>query len=252
MGIAGTTYQLYERIALRKVPFFIVFFVAMCLTYGFFLAIDFVPEPKTAETASESDAIPAIAPQETRANGGLVPQQEEQDDADFRITVPEETSLSEERVDVAVTPGVDALPVRITFDALDTSVAVENPMTTDVATLDAALLHGAVRHPASADFADEGNMFILGHSSYLPNVLNQNFQAFNGIQKLSWGDIVRVESPIAEYVYRVERVYEAKASELTVPNSRGEAQLTLATCDSFGSKDDRFILEATLIETRPL
>jgi LPXTG-site transpeptidase (sortase) family protein len=95
-------------------------------------------------------------------------------------------------------------------------------------------------------------MFILAHSSYLPTVFNKNFQAFNGIQDLVWGDTIRVRSVDAEYIYSVQKVYQAKASEVAVPATPGKAQLTLATCNSFGSKDDRFVVEATLIETKKL
>jgi LPXTG-site transpeptidase (sortase) family protein len=109
-----------------------------------------------------------------------------------------------------------------------------------------------VRHPDSADFKNVGNIFILGHSSYLPNVVNKSFQAFNGIQKMTWGDKIRLQSADTEYIYRVEKVYKTKASDAVVPPTPGKARLTLATCNSFGSKDDRFVVEAVLIDTKPL
>ncbi len=144
---------------------------------------------------------------------------------------------------------VDPLPVKIIFDSLDREVEVLNPETSTVAVLDAELLKGVVRHPDSADFKNTGTIFILGHSSYLPNVMNKSFQAFNGIQKLTWGDTIRLQSSDREYEYKVDRVYEAKASSAEVPLQFETAKLVLATCDSFGSKDDRFIVEATLVNT---
>ena len=53
-------------------------------------------------------------------------------------------------------------------------------------------------------------------------------------------------------MYRVERVYEAKASNAEVPLQFEEPTLVLATCNSFGTKDDRFIVESKLVETRPV
>jgi sortase (surface protein transpeptidase) len=42
------------------------------------------------------------------------------------------------------------------------------------------------------------------------------------------------------------------ASEAVVGPTPGKAKLTLATCNSFGSKDDRFIVEASLIDSKKI
>lgn len=209
--------ELYRQLCLRKVPFLVVFFLTILVTYLFLVIIDFIPEaPKegaTSETETSLDANSPVGETVTEAS----------------VVAPH--------------------PLTMTIDKLDREIVVLNPQSREVADLDAALLSGVVRHPDSADFSKDGNMLILGHSSYLPNVLNKNFQAFNGLQTLTWGDKIRVSSADTEYVYRVEKVYEAKASEVFVPETPGEARLTLATCDSFGSKDDRFIVEAVLVDS---
>lgn len=214
----------YSKLMSQKGTFLWVFFLVMLVSYGFLYAIDFLPEPVAEET---------IATQGVESVNEVV-----------------HTSDSSEVI--ATTEAVAQYPVSIHIDALDRTVRVLNPSSRSIEELDSALLEGVVRHPDSADFNDTGNVFILGHSSYLPTVFNKNFQAFNGIQNLSWGDIIRLESLDTEYVYRVERVYKAKASEVTVPNSRGEAKLTLATCNTFGAKEDRFIVEASLVSKRAL
>ena len=219
MRPAHTFDELYQQIKLRKVPFLVVFFGIVFITYAFLYAIDFVPEPVTTPTETKEEVIP-----------------EEEAPQVVAQTPP---------VKVVESP----LPVRVIFDSLNREVPVLNPVSRDIAVLDEALLSGVVRHPDSADFSEDGNILILGHSSYLPNVFNKNFQAFNGIQSLTWGDVVRVQSEDTEYVYRVQDTYKAKASEVVVPNTPGEARLTLATCNSFGSKDDRFVVEAVLIDT---
>lgn len=146
-------------------------------------------------------------------------------------------------------PVANPMPVRIIIGSIGIDARVQNPATRDVATLDRALLSGVVRHPDSADLSEDGTMFILGHSSFLPTVHNLNYRAFNNIQKLYWGDEIRVRSADREYLYRVTRVYEAKASEAKVDLQWEKKMLVLATCNSFGSKDDRFVVEASFVES---
>ena len=96
--------------------------------------------------------------------------------------------------------GSKTLPVRMVIDSLGKVIPVLNPNSNKIADLDEALLKGAVRHPDSALIGEEGNIFILGHSSYLPQVRNKNFQAFNGIQELKWGDTIKLQSESKEYI----------------------------------------------------
>ncbi len=227
MDIRELFEELYAQIKVNRAPFLVVFFIVVLMTYGLLFALDFYPEPHKADASTE--------------------------DTDTEMIEESDTEPAEERVVAVVEEEPhSALPTSIIFDSLGKEVPVLNPDSDEVADLDAALLSGAVRHPDSADLTTKGNMFILGHSSYLPTVFNKNFQAFNGIQNLVWGDTIRVRSADAEYIYRVQNVYKAKASEVAVPATPGKAKLTLATCNSFGSKDDRFVVEASLIETKKL
>ncbi len=217
-----TLEQLFKQIWARKVPFFGVFFVAVLVTYAFLSIIDFIPEPVD------------------EVNTETIEEEVKTDESEIKPVKAESSVVT------------NPLPTKIIFDSLGTETTVLNPQSSDIPTLDQALLKGVVRHPDSVDFSEPGNMLILGHSSYLPNVFNKNFQAFNDVQKLTWGDKIRVQSADKEYVYRVDRVYEAKASDIFVPNTPGQAKLTLATCNVLGSKEDRFIVEATLIGSYPL
>ncbi|MCA9366570.1 sortase, partial [Candidatus Kaiserbacteria bacterium] len=205
-----------QRFVDRKVAFFLTFFVVVFLSYAFLSVIDFLPEPLSEETIAAREAKKA---QENSAlnqavqvlNGGLRPKNNNTEDS-LRVTIPEANSAEVETEPVSTK---DPLPSRIIFDALDgKSVTVLNPTSNSVAALDEALLTGVVRHPDSADLVSNGNVFILGHSSYLPNVFNKNFQAFNGIQNLTWGDTIRVQSSDTEYIYRVDKVFKAKTSEV--------------------------------------
>ncbi len=204
----------------HKFTFLGVFFVVFLLSYLFLVAIDFVPEPKVASV----------------------------DTSDIEIA---------DELDITDAPVVDeavlAEPTMIYIEKLDREVVVLNPTSRAIADLDEALLEGVVRHPDSALLGQEGNVFLLGHSSYLPNVFNENFQAFNGIQNLEWGDEIVVRGASEEFIYRVDRVYKATADDATiVPITGVGKRLTLATCDSFGSITDRFIVEATQVRVNTL
>lgn len=207
--------KLINQILQRSLAFFAVFFVVITLSYGVLYVIDFIPEPIETEAA-----------------------------------VPEETDETEKEPEVV--ENNDPLPVSITIDALDRTITVLNPTTSTISGLDEALLKGVVRHPDSDDLVGPGNMLILGHSSYLKNVFNKNFQAFNGIQNLTWGDTIRVKSGDTEYTYKVDRVYKAEASDVGIKTGGDEYKLTLVTCNVLGAKEDRFIVEATLASKKAL
>lgn len=206
----------------KKYTFFIVFFVVFFFSYLFLVAVDFVPEPPKAEQNN-------LKKEETTI---------------WNTAQKEKLPVGTLKVPVS--------PTTLYIKKLDRTVSIANPTSNSVAVLDEALLHGVVRHPDSAQLGANGNVFILGHSSYLPTVLNKNFQALNGIQNLAWGDTIEVRSSTATITYQVEKVYKAKAEDVTVPMQGTGPRLTLATCNSFGSKDDRFIVEAKAIETRQL
>jgi LPXTG-site transpeptidase (sortase) family protein len=222
--------SIFNRILLQKKAFYGTFFLVFLLSYLFLVAIDFVPEPVN-EAKQESIEV-AVSDSVTTAT----------------TTVTATDSFS-----YPIGSNHDPImPESIYIKRLDKRIAVINPTSREVADLDAALLDGVVRHPDSADLAQDANVFILGHSSYLPNVVNKNFQAFNGIQDLEWGDVIEVTSAGHVHIYEVEKVYKASAVDATVAIEGTGPRLTLATCNSFGSKDDRFIVEARRVEVRPL
>lgn len=212
--------SLLEKIWANKIAFFVTFFIVFSVSYFALLLLDFLPEEPTVEVEQDVTGLAVVSEEEAVA----------------------ETAVVEEAVAV--------YPLTISIEKLDKVIPVLNPTSRTIADLDAALLDGVVRHPDSANMAQEGNVFILGHSSYLPTVMNRNFQAFNGIQNLEWGDMIEVTTKDTVYQYRVEKVYRASASDVTVPIADTGNMLTLATCNSFGSTDDRFIVEAKQVDKR--
>lgn len=172
-----------------------------------------------------------------------------------------EAPAKDPEVEIAVSPSslgaaaIMAAPenaVRVEIPSVGINVTIKNPASTDVAVLDEALLTGAVRYPASAKLGEEGNTILFGHSSYLPIVNNKAFKAFNEIQNLEKGDRITVYGETMAYVYAVKTVAEADAESDAIPLTKTGHTLTLATCDSFGKKTDRFIVVADLVESYPL
>lgn len=149
-------------------------------------------------------------------------------------------------------PVVAELPTKIEIPKIKLSTVIENPTTTDIASLDEDLLRGAVRYPTSAKLGENGNVVLFGHSSYLPVVLNKAYQAFNGIQKLVAGDVVTVYSAGTAYTYRVRTVAKESTTDAAILLQVDSRVLTLSTCDSFGATTDRFVVTADFVESHPV
>jgi len=144
-------------------------------------------------------------------------------------------------------------PVKISIPTINLSATISNPVSTDIDVLDNALLTGAVRYPTSAELGQEGNVILFGHSSYLPIVNNKAYKTFDGIQNLKVGDRITVSSGTTAYTYAVTSVQkESAASEDGIALTSTGHTLTLATCNSFGTKSDRFVVSADLVESYPL
>lgn len=146
----------------------------------------------------------------------------------------------------------DTTPVRILIDKVDIEAALITPASTDLAVLDRALLSGAVVYPDSAPLGKIGNILIFGHSSYLPVVKNKAYQTFNELGALAPGDVFVVESVTHAYEYRVKAVKKAKAEDTPVVFDTTRSMLTLVTCNTFGDKNDRHIVEADFVQKYPL
>jgi LPXTG-site transpeptidase (sortase) family protein len=164
-------------------------------------------------------------------------------------TAPNEIPESSSEEVVEATP---ELPVRIAAPAVGVNALVSNPESTNIATLDAALLTGAVRYPTTAKLGEEGTMLVFAHSSRIPVVHNQAYKAFNNIQNLKKGETISVYSAEAEYRYKVTNVRIADATEDVIQLAQSGKHLVLVTCDSFTSKSSRFVVTAELVGTYSL
>ncbi len=149
------------------------------------------------------------------------------------------------------TPAVSGVePERLIISAIDLDLAIQNPSTRDIGTLDALLQNGPARYVDSAQLGEVGNMIIFAHSSNLPVVRNKMYQAFNKIPKLKAGDTITLTAQGKAYMYSVVSLTTADASNTSIDMSPAKGtRLTLVTCDTLTGKSARYVLEASFVGT---
>lgn len=120
-----------------------------------------------------------------------------------------------------------------------------------------ALRAGAGHYPNTPLPGEDGNVAIAGHRTTYG-------KPFNRMDEIPVGEQIRLETPLATYVYRVmaspdgvSTVCPNGACWITTPNDWGVvgptdgAMLTLTTCHPKGSAAQRLILRAELVSTGP-
>lgn len=134
-------------------------------------------------------------------------------------------------------------PSRILIPSVGIDSIVLQPQSPMIDVLDSALQKGAVYYPGSG-FIEKGNIFLFGHSSGLPVVVNQAYKTFNNIQKTNVGDEIFLYADGQKYTYVIEKVYQADSESSFIDLSRSGRRLTISTCNSFGKKTDRWVVDA--------
>ncbi len=140
------------------------------------------------------------------------------------------------------------LPTRIVIAKIGVNATVENPSTTNAAVLDESLTRGAVRYPGSG-LLGKGNMFLFGHSTGLQVVHNQAYKTFNNLKTLLPGEEIEVYSATKKYIYTVRTVTLVDSNEAWVDLSTKENMLTLSTCNTFGKKEERHVVQADFVRS---
>ena len=139
---------------------------------------------------------------------------------------------------------VGNLPLSIKIPNIGVDAQIYNPATTSGDVLNDYLSMGAVRYPGSGLLDGGGNIFVFGHSTGFKIVNNQAYKTFNGIEKLKKDDFIHVYSDKYDYVYKVTTVKLVSADKALVEFNTKSEMLTLSTCDNFGSKSDRYVVES--------
>jgi LPXTG-site transpeptidase (sortase) family protein len=143
------------------------------------------------------------------------------------------------------------LPVRISIASIGVNTIIQNPSTTNATVLDELLTKGSVRYPGSG-LAGKGNMFLFGHSTGLRVVNNQAYKAFNNIKTLNQGDEITVYSDTKKYIYAVRDVKLVDSNEAWVDLSVKTHMLTISTCNTFGKKEERHVVQADFVRSESL
>jgi len=167
--------------------------------------------------------------------------------------VPEELKMSYGRYpeNNVLTKENAETPLTIKIPSISVDVEVYNPQSTSTAVLDSFLAKGAVHYPGSGDLGF-GNVFIFGHNTRLAVVNNQGFKAFNGLKDLKEGDLINVYSDKSIFSYKVSSVKLEGAEKALVVFDTDIHKLTLSTCDTFGAKSDRYVVEAEYVGKKAL
>jgi LPXTG-site transpeptidase (sortase) family protein len=141
------------------------------------------------------------------------------------------------------------VPSRIVIEKIGVDSLVYNPESNDIKVLNKYISYGAVRYPGSG-LIKKGNMFIFGHSADIYNVVNNPaYKTFNGIKNLKSGDEIKVFSDKSIYLYKVTTVTLVGADKALVEFGGNVNKLTISTCNTFGAKTDRYVVEADYVES---
>jgi len=147
---------------------------------------------------------------------------------------------------------IGELPLSIKIPNIGVDAQIYNPATTSAEVLNNYLLEGAVRYPGSGLLGGTGNVFIFGHSTGFKLVNNQAYKTFNGLQNLKKDDLIHVFSNKYEYVYKVLNVTMVSADKALVEFNTKSEMLTLSTCNNFGEKSDRYVVESEFVAKKAL
>lgn len=144
---------------------------------------------------------------------------------------------------------IKEVPTRVLIPKVGIDVSVSNPQSATIAALDEALKKGAVRYPGSGLLNETANVFLFGHSAYSKTLQGAFYRTFNGVEKLQVGDEIRVEGAQSFSLYRVVRISFLKDSEAVIDLDEPIRMLTLSTCNAFGKKEDRVVVQAAFVRS---
>jgi LPXTG-site transpeptidase (sortase) family protein len=162
---------------------------------------------------------------------------EREDEAAYDLPVAPEEDEADTRT----------VPDRVYIPAISVDAEIRVPDAVDVPTLDNLLSLGAVYYPGSG-VIEGGNIFVFAHSTNWSVVRNEAYKTFNNLDDLQPGDSIFVTANGVEHEYIVETVRVAPDSEVLVSFGGAARRLTLSTCNTFGLKEERVVVEARVAE----
>ncbi len=137
-------------------------------------------------------------------------------------------------------------PLSIDIPEYNIHSSIESPLSNDVKTLDNSLLRAAVYYPGSG-FPGSNNMLIFGHSTSFKVVRNKAYQVFNNIKSVKPGTMIYIKTQTKTHIYKTKDVKKVSKYTAWIQFNSDKPMLTLSTCDSFGKRSDRWVLEAEYV-----
>lgn len=141
---------------------------------------------------------------------------------------------------------IGELPLSIEMPTLGINAKIESPTVQTVAVLDAALMKGPVYYQGSGS-PGERNMLIFGHSTGFRVVRNKAYQVFNNLKTAQVGSLIYIRTSSGVHTYKTIDVRLASKYTTWIDFNSTKPLLTLATCDSFGKRTDRWVLQAEYV-----
>lgn len=210
----------------KNLLFFVVFFTTIFIVTFVFLYI-FGLVPKEIDQ-SEKEGVLDVLRRNTIENASYI-----------------DNILSGENDHVVIDYKSNEEPKKLSIPSIGLEVSVENPESKSVAVLDEYLKKGVVRYEDSG-LLGSGNMLLFGHSGGGVNS-SPAYKFFNNIKNLKKDDVVYIDSDNYRYVYKVSNVSLVNANTALVDFGRKENMVTLSTCNTFGAKQERHVVEALFI-----
>lgn len=253
--------RIVESIWNHKIGFFIFLYSIFFLLYSAMLMTGFVPTLFLAETQAripevnrierelptqQPDTQSAIAASSSNTAGV------EQVNARSQSAESNPAPTTRKPVPKPLQTRAGQDPVRIIIPSVGVDTRILNPESSSIAALDEQLKRGAVRYPGAPGLNGGGNTLIFAHSTSIAVVNNPAYKAFNGLKNLQKGETITVRSIDHEYTYKVNSVALAKNSDIYVDFNAGKNILTLVTCNTLGAKEDRYVVEASLVSAKQL
>lgn len=112
-----------------------------------------------------------------------------------------------------------------------------------------ALRFGVVRYPGTAKPGEPGNVFITGHSAYLPWDWGRYKEVFALLSDLEPGDEYSIYYEGGLHRYRVVKKFEVQPEDVSVLEQTPDRRMsTLMTCTPIGTTLRRLIVQAEEID----
>lgn len=138
------------------------------------------------------------------------------------------------------------LPLSLEIPDNNIYTNIQSPNSTDVNVLDNALTKGSVYYPGSG-LPGYNNMLIFGHSTSFKVVKNKAYQTFNNLRYVKVGTLIYVKTEDKTHIYRTVSVKKVSKYTSWIQFKSDKAMITLSTCDSFGKRSDRWVLEGEYV-----